>query len=194
MQYITNINPILDKTIIELIEDYYYNYDVNVQSFKFDSQFNIPLSSYIHKPIKDCSIGEICYSGDKHNVIYYIICKYQIDIRAKTSALPTNISLKHVYDMYKNDIIKLLQERPCDYYRFIHDNYVNNPKIDMNNFKCYILYLKFKYLEDKFKYLDEKNKILDDSLRKVNLNILRIFYLIFCLFIYYSISVLWIIK
>ena len=51
MDYITNINSILDKSLMELVEDYYYSYEINIPPIKLNPLFNIPLLSYIHKYI-----------------------------------------------------------------------------------------------------------------------------------------------
>jgi hypothetical protein len=194
MEYITNISSILDKSLIDLVEDYYYRYEINISPVKINPLFNVPLISYIHKPLKDCSIAEICYSGDKHNIIYHILSKYQIDINNKNSSLPINIASKFVYDSYKNDITKFLIDSPCNYYTFIYENFINNPKINMNNLKLYILNFKYKYIEDKCKYLNDKIKTVNNRLDIIETNINRIFYLILSLFIYNSIAFLWIIK
>ena len=56
MEQINNIYPILDKTIIELIEDYYYNHKINISPVKINPLFDIPsLEQQIHD-LKDFSI------------------------------------------------------------------------------------------------------------------------------------------
>ena len=194
MEYITNINSVLDKTLIELVEDYYYSYDINIPSVKLNQLFNIPLLSYIHKQLKDCSVAELCYSGDKHNIIYHILSKYQIDIYNKNNSFPINISSKFIYDSYKNDIHKFLTDLPCNYYTFIYDNFINNPKININNLKFYILHSKYKYIENKYKYLDDKIKTIDTKLLNIENSINRIFNILIFIFIYNSLLFFWIIK
>ena len=194
MDYITNINSIIDKTIFDIVEDYYYKYAINISPIKLNQLFNIAPLTYIHKPIKDCTIAELCYSGDKYNLIYHIVNKYQIDINTKNNSLPLNISSKFIYDSYKNDINKFLLENPCNYYTFIYDNFINNPKIDMNNLKFYILHNKLSYLEDKLIYLNDKYKSIDNTLTTLNTNIMKISYILLSLFIYNSIIIFFFIK
>ena len=192
MEQINNIYPILDKTIIELIEDYYYNHKINISPVKINPLFDIPILSYIYKPIKDCTIAELCYSGDKHNIIFHIISKYQIDIYNKNSSLPININSKYIYDSYKIDIQNFLNEFPCNYYTFIYHNFINNPKFDIYNIRLYILHSKYKYLEDKYKSLYDKYKTINNNLSLIETKITKIFYLIFILL--FLVSFLFIIK
>jgi hypothetical protein len=194
MEYITNINFVLDKSLIDLVEEYYYSYEINIPPIKLNPLFNSPLLSYIHKPLKDCSVTELCYSGDKHNIIYHILSKYQIDINTKNNSFPINIASKFVYDSYKNDINKFLIDNPCTYYTFIYENFINNPKVNMNNLKFYILNSKCKYIEDKCKYMNDKIKSIDNRLIIIEDNIKKIFYMLLSLFIYNSVIFIWIIK